>query len=143
MTTTSLTPLPRDLATPELHFAAGVPGFPQARTFNLKPWAVEPSPFYVLECREVVGLRFVAVSPGIFFPWYEPHFGAEVTQALDVAGGDEVVVMVILTLHSRPEQTTANLLGPLVVNPRTGQAVQAVLSGSGYEPQTPIVAKTG
>jgi flagellar assembly factor FliW len=48
---------------------------------------------------------------------------------------------VILTLHSRPEQTTANLLGPLVVNARSGQAVQAVLSGSGYESQTLIVTK--
>ena len=50
-------------------------------------------------------------------------------------------VLVILTLHSRPEQTTANLLGPLVVNARSGQAVQAVLSGSGYESQTLIVTK--
>ena len=47
-------------------------------------------------------------------------------------------MLVILTLHSRPEDTTANLLGPVVVNVGNGQAVQAVLSGSGYEPQVPL-----
>ena len=46
-------------------------------------------------------------------------------------------VLVILTLHSTAEKSTANLLGPLVVNCATGQAVQAVLSGSGYSPARP------
>jgi flagellar assembly factor FliW len=138
MSTTNATSLP-GLATSQLHFAAGVPGFRHATTFNLRSWGEEPSPFYVLECQEVVGLCFVAVSPGVFFSWYDPQFGAEVYQALDVAGRDDVNVLVILTLHAKPEDTTANLLGPVVVNARTGEALQAVLSGSGYEPQTPIV----
>ena len=77
----------------------------------------------------------------MFFASYEPTFGADVYQAVDASGPDDVFVLVILTLHSRPEQTTANLLGPLVVNARSGQAVQAVLSGSGYESQTLIVTK--
>jgi flagellar assembly factor FliW len=125
----------------ELRFAAGVPGFPQARAFTLKSWGAEPSPFIVLECQDVIGLRFVAVGPALFFPWYEPHFGPEVYQALDAGGPGDIAVLVILTLHARPEDTTANLLGPLAINTQTGQAVQAVLSGCGYEPQTPIVSK--
>ena len=123
----------------ELHFAAGVPGFPLAKSFSVKPWGTEPTPFYVLECHEVVGLRFVAVRPVVFFPGYEPRFAAEVYQAVDAGGPEEVLVLVILTLHSPAEKSTANLLGPLVVNTATGQAVQAVLSGSGYSPATPVV----
>ena len=123
----------------ELHFAAGVPGFPSAKSFSVKPWGTEPSPFFVLECHEVVGLRFVAVRPVVFFPWYEPRFGPEVFQAVDAGGPDDVLVLVILTLHSTAEKSTANLLGPLVVNGATGQAVQAVLSGSGYSPAVPII----
>ena len=125
----------------KLTFSSGMPGFPSAKTFTLRSWGSEESPFYVLECQDVLGLRFVVVGPSVFFASYEPTFGADVYQAVDASGPDDVFVLVILTLHSRPEQTTANLLGPLVVNARSGQAVQAVLSGSGYDPQTLIVAK--
>jgi flagellar assembly factor FliW len=140
MSITSVTSLP-ELDLPKLRFAAGVPGFPAARIFTIRPWGAEPTPFHVLECLEVKGLRFVAVAPGVFFPDYEPRFGADVYQALGAAGRDEVLVLVILTLHARPEDTTANLLGPLVANVATGEAIQAVLSGSGYEAQTPIVRR--
>ncbi len=127
----------------KLSFGSGMPGFPSARTFSLRSWGSEESPFYVLECQDVIGLRFVVVGPSVFFSSYEPVFPADVYQAVDAGGPDEVFVLVILTLHSRPEQTTANLLGPVVVNARSGQAVQAVLSGSGYGPQTLIVTGQG
>jgi flagellar assembly factor FliW len=140
MTTISVLPS-TDRGHAELHFAAGVPGFPLAKSFSVKPWGTELSPFFVLECHEVVGLRFVAVRPVVFFSWYEPHFGPEVFQAVDAGGPEDVLVLVILTLHSTVEKSTANLLGPLVVNSATGQAVQAVLSGSGYSPAVPIVAR--
>jgi flagellar assembly factor FliW len=130
---------PTDQDHAELHFAAGVPGFPAARSFSAKPWGTEPSPFFLLECHEVIGLRFVAVPPAVFFPWYEPRFGPEVFQAVDAEGPDDVRVLVILTVNSTAEKSTANLLGPLVVNSTTGQALQAVLSGSGHSPATPIV----
>ena len=124
-----------------LCFGAGIPGFPQAKEFSLRPWGTEPTPFSVLESQNVVGLCFVIVDPAVFFPWYEPHFGAEVYQALDTAVGDDLKIFVILTLHSKPEDTTANLLGPLVIDAQTGRAVQAVLSGSGFDPQTPVAKK--
>ncbi len=129
------------LATRSLHFPSGVPGFPAARTFSMSTWGEEPSPFSVIECSEVEGLRFVVVPPVVFFPSYEPQLGPDVYAAVDAAGRDDVTVMVILTLHPRPEDTTANLLGPLVVNRATGRAVQAVLSASGFSPQTPIVER--
>ena len=134
---TVLPPTDQDHA--ELHFAAGVPGFPAARSFSVKPWGTEPSPFFLLECHEVIVLRCVAVPPAVFFPWYEPWFGPEVFQAVDAEGPDDVRLLVILTVHSTAEKSTANLLGPLVVNSTTGQALQAVLSGSGHSPATPIV----
>ena len=130
-----LSPADQDHA--ELYFAAGRPGFPLARSFAVRPWGAEPNPFFLLDCHEVVGLRFVAVRPAVFFPWYEPRFGPEVFQAVDAGGPDDVLVLVILTLHGTAEKSTANLLGPLVVNTATGQAVQAVLSGSGYSPPSP------
>jgi flagellar assembly factor FliW len=125
----------------DLHFAAGIPGFPQAKSFKVSPWGTGPTPFLVLECADILGLRFVAADPSIFFPWYEPSFGPEVYGALGGPGPEQMAVLAILTLHSQPEDTTFNLLGPLVVNTSTGEALQAVLAGSGYDPQTPIVSR--
>jgi flagellar assembly factor FliW len=127
-----------DLGLSRLSFAAGIPGFPQAKSFALKPWGGERSPFCVLDCQDLLGLRFVAVDPAVFFPSYQPHFGVDVYRAIDAAGPDELCLLVILTLRSKVEDTTANLLGPVVVNAHTGQAVQAVLSGAGYDSQVPL-----
>jgi flagellar assembly factor FliW len=127
------------LAGGTLYFAAGIPGFPAARTFRAEPWGPQPNPFLVLASEQVAGLRFVVVPPAVFFPGYDPAFGPDVYQAIDAPGPGDVVVLVILTLYQAPEQTTGNLLGPVVVNARSGQAVQAVLSGSGFSPQAPVV----
>ncbi|HET9058562.1 MAG TPA: flagellar assembly protein FliW [Acidimicrobiales bacterium] len=139
MTTTAMTPNGSLATSSSLKFSAGIPGFAGARTFSMKPWGEEPTPFYVLECREVPGLRFVVMRPALFFPWYKPRFGSDVCAALDVDGQEALNVLVILTLGPKPELTTANLLGPLVVNPLTNMALQAVLSGSGYDPQAPLI----
>lgn len=141
MSTVSTTPRPA-LGCEDLHFAAGIPGFPQAKSFKVSAWGPGSTPFLVLECTDILGLRFVAADPAFFFPWYQPTFGPEVYQVLGASSDDGVVVLTILTLYARPEETTFNLLGPLVVNSATGEAVQAVLSGSGYDPQTLIVPRS-
>jgi len=140
-TTSTETIRPPQPGASQLCFKAGIPGFPRAHTFSLRPWGEEPTPFRVLESQDIVGLCFVIVDPVVFFPSYRPNFGAEVYQAVDAAGIEDVEVLVILTLHGRPEDTTANLLGPVVVHARTGRAVQAVLSSSGFDAQTPVVSR--
>jgi hypothetical protein len=55
-----------------LLFNAGIPGFPQAKAFSLRSWATEESPFYVLECQDVLGLRFVRTA---FWLRRVPGFG--------------------------------------------------------------------
>lgn len=144
MNTSTMAQVPQQLQAPlpalaAVNFPAGMPGFREARTFTLSPWGDGPSPFVVLECIEVTGLRFVAVEPGVFFPWYKPRLGPDILEAVEAGAPEDVDVLAILTLRSRPEETTANLLGPVVVNPQTGKAVQAVLSGSGFDAATPVV----
>ena len=137
--TTDLDEATAELGETRLHFAAGIPGFREARDFIARPWGPQPSPFVVLECEELPGVRFVAAPPGIFFPTYQPAFSPDVYGAIEAGGPEDTLVLVFLTLRSRPEDTTANLLGPLVINSRTGQAIQAVLSGSGLSPEARVL----
>jgi flagellar assembly factor FliW len=57
---------------PELHFASGLPGFPDARRFVLVRLGDELSPFSVLrhlDSPEHPGaVEFVVTHPGLFFP---------------------------------------------------------------------------
>jgi hypothetical protein len=83
-TTSTETIRPPQPGAGHLYFKAGIPGFPRANSFSLRKWGQEPTPFLVLESQDIVGLCFVGVDPAVFFPRYEPQFGAEVYQALDV-----------------------------------------------------------
>lgn len=125
---------------PALRFPTGLPGFPTARSFRAERWGGEGSPFVLLACTDGVPARFVIVPPAIFFPDYRPPLDADVLRAVGLDDAADADVWVILTLGSRPEEATANLLGPLVVNAAAGLAVQAVLPGRGWDPRAPLAA---
>ena len=123
-----------------LRFAAGLPGFAGARAFTVVPWGGDDSPFSLLECSDVEGLAFVVVPPELFFPDYEPVVDSHTVERLGIEVAEDAELLVILTLGATPADATANLLGPIVVNRRTGEAVQAVLAGQRWSSRTPLIA---
>jgi flagellar assembly factor FliW len=126
------------LAASELHLEAGLPGFPGFHRFGLAPWGAEPGPFLLLSCLDDDDLAFVVMAPEVFFPAYQPELRPDALQRLGLASRDEAVILLIVTLGRRPEEATANLLGPLVINGRTGAAAQVVLDGTRYDVRTPL-----
>ncbi|MCZ7527678.1 MAG: flagellar assembly protein FliW [Acidimicrobiia bacterium] len=123
---------------PEIVFGAGLPGFPGARRFVLEPWGAPDGPFWLMSCREDPDLAFVLVIPWVFFPDYDFELDPTTIARLGVQDPTDVLVYSVVTLGDRPEDATANLLGPIVVNRNTHEAVQAVLARSDYEARTPI-----
>ena len=125
---------------PELLFASGLPGFPDARRFVLVRLGDETSPFSTL--RSIDGdtdLEFVVTHPGLFFPDYEPEIDDETVARLDLGSADDALLLVIVTVAKPIEASTANLLGPIVVNRHTRAAAQAVLGNSGYATREVLV----
>ena len=57
---------------------------------------------------------------------------------LGLEAGDRAVTLVVLTVGGSSDATTANLLAPLVVNRRTGSAVQVALSSPGLAVDVPV-----
>jgi len=127
-----------ELQASELHFASGLPGFPGTRVFGWVRWGPEGSPVRVLNAVEPPGLQFVVVAPEPFFPDYEPAFSSEHLAAVGLSAGAPATILVILTLGVTPADTTANLLGPLLVNPVSGQAIQAVQPLQSWSTRTPV-----
>jgi flagellar assembly factor FliW len=125
----------------ELYLDAGLPGFPGAHRFRLSAWGGKPGPFWLLECLDCRDLAFVVVRPELFFPGYAPEIDRPTADRLGLAGMDDAVVFVIVTLGRTPHDATVNLLGPLVVNSRSWLAAQVVLDGDGSMVRTPLAAR--
>jgi flagellar assembly factor FliW len=83
-------------------------------------------------------VNFVVVSPFIYYPDYEFELDDQTAERLGIAAPDDVQVLCIITLHDRPEEATANLLGPIVVNVRNGEACQTVLPHTIYSVRSPL-----
>jgi flagellar assembly factor FliW len=125
---------------PELYFSSGLPGFPDARRFLLVRLGDESSPFSTLRSLDDgTDLEFVVTHPGLFFPDYEPEIDDETAGRLDLKSAEDALLLVIVTVADPVAASTANLLGPIVVNRHTRAAAQAVLGNSGYATREALV----
>jgi flagellar assembly factor FliW len=107
----------------------GLVGLPEVRRLAVR--ALDDTPFVMLE-DEGAGFAAAAaladdVRPGI-------------TAALvdDGTVGPGRLVLVLLAAHGDPPQVTANLAGPLVLDPLTGSTTQLVLEGDAYPLRAPV-----
>jgi flagellar assembly factor FliW len=128
---------------PELHFAGGLPGFPDARRFVLIRIGDELSPFSVLRSLDDGSdVEFVVTHPGLFFPDYAPEIDDDTAERLELTSADDALLLVIVTVTDPVAASTANLLGPIVVNRHTRAAAQAVLGASGYNTREALVSSS-
>lgn len=122
----------------EINFPAGLPGFPDAHKFDLVPWGPAGSPFLMLSSSDDPSVGFVVVPPWVFYPDYEFELDSGTAERLGLQQAEDAVVFAIVTLRDRPEDSTLNLLGPIVVNRFTHEAAQVVLPSAGYSVRAPL-----
>jgi flagellar assembly factor FliW len=122
----------------EISFPAGLPGFPHAHQFDLAPWGPAGSPFMLLTARDDSDVGFVVVPPWVFYPDYEFELDSATAERLGLERAEDAVVFAVVTLRDRPEDSTLNLLGPIVVNRLTHEAAQVVLPSAGYSVRAPL-----
>ncbi|MEE8398754.1 MAG: flagellar assembly protein FliW [Desulfobacterales bacterium] len=126
-----------------IHMPHGMLGFPDRRTFTLfqhKP----DSPFYWFQSIDNPELAFVIVNPFLF----KPDYDVDVAYALKDMSWDtdmeenalELYVVVNIPKGS-PENMSANLIGPILINVEACQAVQMVLTDSEYSHKHPLVVQ--
>ncbi len=105
---------------------------------------VEDSPYIWLQSVDESDVAFLATSPFLFFPDYDLVLGDEEQLALDLEDPSQVEVLALLTVHRSSgdtlEQITANLLGPIIINTESRQALQLVLDNPTYSTREPLVA---
>jgi flagellar assembly factor FliW len=110
-----------------LTFPAGIIGFPRSTRYVILDHHRDV-PFKWLQSVDEPALAFVIMDPVLFKPDYCAEVAAEEAAELAAADESDLVMFVILTIPSGdPSRITANLRGPLLVNPRTRCAKQVVL----------------
>ncbi|WP_442950104.1 flagellar assembly protein FliW [Paenibacillus sp. HW567] len=110
------------------HLSKGLPGFDDETDFALIPMA--ETPFWVLQSVKDKGLSFLLGDPFAFYPTFEFELPDDEAEELEIV--TDVVVRCIITLKEQAEQSTINLLAPIVLNPSTRSGKQIVLHRSPY-----------
>lgn len=136
--TTALSERPATLPS-LITFNSPIPGFPADREFDVTALDAN-GVLYALRSRQTPGLRFVVAAPGRFFPEYRPLLMAADVAALGVVDGDEVLVLVIVTVTDSITDATANLLAPIVIAAQAATAVQVVLPDVDLPLRAPLLA---
>ena len=126
----------------EITFPAGLPGFPHAHRFEVASWGPVGSPFLLLSSLEERDIAFVVVPPWVFYPEYDFELDSDTAERLAIDAAEDAVVFAVVTLRERLEDSTLNLLGPIVVNRFTHEAAQVVLPSAGYSVRAPLAIAT-
>jgi flagellar assembly factor FliW len=124
---------------PELDFVVPPPGLEPLRRFALVSLD-EDGVVYALRSLENPSVRLLVVPPAPFFPDYAPVLDAEDQAALGLHDAQEALLLLVIQAGDSAEETTANLLAPVVVNATTRAAAQVVLTGSDLPLRAPLVA---
>jgi flagellar assembly factor FliW len=110
------------------HFPKGIPGFDEETDFALI--VMEETPFWYLQSVKSKGLSFLLGDPFAFYPAYEFELPDVEAEELEIRS--DVVVRCIITLKENVEQSTINLLAPIVLNPVRNFGKQIVLHKAPY-----------
>jgi flagellar assembly factor FliW len=113
-------------------FPSGIPGFEELKRFILLP-EENIEAFHWLQSVDEPAIAFLVVNPFIFFPDYCFNLSEDEIKSLNLQSPKEVMVVNIISIpKDRVSETTANLVGPVVINTKLRLAKQVILSGTSY-----------
>ena len=119
----------------------GLLGFPDAVRFVRLP-VDDAEGWQWLQSVNDGDLAFLVISAFRFFPDYDIELPDGEVKALELDDPSDADVLALVTIRHTDEggiaSVTANLLGPLVINHRTGVGRQVVLSDSQHLSLIPI-----
>ena len=122
-------------------FALPIIGFNELRKFILLDLN-EDSFFKWLQSTEDPELAFPVVSVFSMNLDYSVDLPDSVVEKLDIKKVESILVMNIASIpQENPQETTINLLAPIVFNLDNNMAGQVILSGSGYDISFPLFKK--
>lgn len=116
-----------------IYFPRGLVGLEDKRDFALLKVRDDDSPFLLMQCLSDPGLGLLVADPYSFIDGYDVKIENADRKVLRLDSIRELAVLVTVTIpQHKPEDTTLNLQGPIVINTRTRIGLQIPQTEAGY-----------
>ncbi len=115
-----------------IDFPEGILGFDFIRKFVILDSDDEGSPFKWMQAFDEKNLAFVIIRPVDFMENYELVISPNDYETVKVKNADELLVLAIVTIPENPADMTANLQGPVIINPVKRIGKQAISLSDRY-----------
>ncbi len=116
-----------------IHFPGGIPAFEQQREFIILAMG-EELPFYYLQAVHNPHLCLAVAQPFSFFADYSIDISDEDLKILDFQDQvEDLLIYVVLTIPEDYQNSTANLLAPIIVNQASRKGLQFIAANSPYK----------
>ena len=119
-------------------FPEGIPAFEEYRQFILY-CDTQLQPFFFLKSVGISPeISFVCVDPYLVCPDYKVHLSASDLKTLGLTDKKDCFVLSTVTVKEKPEDITANLVGPCIINLKNCTGKQVINDSGKYSVRTRI-----
>lgn len=120
----------------------GLLGFSDFHAYALLPHGDE-SPFLWLQSIDEPELAFITIDPRVFAEGYRPEVASGDLAPIGLDGVVGAIVLAIVVIPDDPRRMTANLQGPLVINPATRRGLQVISRSAQHKVRHYILGDPG
>lgn len=124
-----------------INFPLGIVGFKDSRRFVIFDCG-EQGIFKWLQSADLPDLAFVVCESHLIVPDYQVIIRPEEQELLKLDNTDDAAICLILVIPENPQEATANLLGPIVMNSTSRIGTQLVLVNAEYNTRYKIFKPT-
>jgi flagellar assembly factor FliW len=115
-----------------IDFPEGVLGFDYIKKFVLLDTEDQSSPLKWMQAIDEPDLAFIVIRPADFMAQYELVISQNDLHIVKAERLEDLLVFAIVTIPSNPAEMTANLQGPIIINPAARIGKQAILLTDRY-----------
>ena len=116
-----------------LHFPNGLFGFEEEKEFYLLPFEGSGGSLLCFQSAATPQLAFVAMDPFSLRHDYHPALPEGELRSLGAERIEELCFYTLCVVRQPVGESTVNLRCPVVINPRTRQAIQVILESGEYQ----------
>ena len=125
-------------------FKEGIPGFEKLTRYMLiEDTEDTASPFIYLQSIEDGKICFVLISPGLLVEDYNIEMKESYILALGEGKAEDFNMFVIVTAKNNFEESTVNLLAPIIIQHETRKGMQIILENTAYKTKHKIIDLIG
>ncbi len=114
-----------------INFSQGIPGFEEFHNFIIIPSGDIDFPFNTLHSTESETLAFIVTDPFLFVENYDFDLSLPDAQYLKIQNEDDlkdVIALAIVTIPENVEETTINVMAPVLINNKEKIGKQILLN---------------